>query len=189
MSKRNKIVVAVIVGVLTVGVAFGAVSIANAHNGIGSARSAQSGQRLMQKGERTNGVAGRMMEYGKERMDGLAAFLGLDSNTLETERENGKSLAEIAQANGKTPDELKVFLENEFIKRADSLLKEGKITQQQYDNMKSHFEERINEMINRKGTGRPEWAGKGSNRIQNGEQRGNGRPGFHRGDCGQVNKP
>ena len=192
MNKKNKILVAVVVGVLTVGIAFGAFSIAKANNGTGNSisgagRQAMSGER---KGSGRYGIMGR--EHGE--MDDLASFLGIDTDTLESERQSGKSLAEIAKEHNKTVDELKAFLGTEFTNKIDALLKDGKITQEQYDNMKSRFNERIDEMINRTSTGMPEWRGKGNNGEHRGmskwtANRGTGNQGFHRGDCSGVNNP
>ncbi len=188
MSKKNKILVAVVVGILTVGIAFGAVSIAKARSGNGDRSNAQSGRRFMMNSEGGNNFGwskGRKMGYGQEGMDDLAKFLGINEEQIRSERESGKSLAEIAQANGKTVDELKSFVTNEFTEKMDALLKDGKITQEQYDNIKSNFGKRVDEMINRKGTDRPNWAGKG----QKGEHKGFGRMGSHEGNCEPVNKP
>ncbi len=150
MKKKTTILVLAVVGILTVGIAFGAFSIANAHNGANpNSASASFNRAKGMFGNRTN-----KNEYGmmaREGMDEMAKFLGITDNELISERRSGKSLAEIAEAHGKSVEELKAFVEKEFNDHASELLKEGKITQSQFNEMKEHFEERINNMINGNG--------------------------------------
>ena len=148
MKKKTTILVLAVVGILTVGIAFGAFNIANAHNGTNPNRSsAPSGRAMGMFGNSMNGYG--MM--AREGMDEMAEFLGISDNELISERRSGKSLAEIAKAHGKSAEELKAFVEKEFNDHASELLKEGKITQTQFNEMKEHFEERINDMINESG--------------------------------------
>ena len=195
MNRKNKVLIIVLVGILTAGIAFGALNIANASNGAGAAGIGFTpGQRrraaMSENGQgfRGNGIA-MHEEIGK-----LAAFLGIDEDTLTSERQSGKSLVEIAEEHGKSETELKAFFTEEFTNRMDTLLKEEKITKTQYDTIKSYFEGRIDEMINRTNTGMPKWAGKGNSAGRKGmsectEGSGAGNQGFHRGQFGKRNNP
>ena len=52
----------------------------------------------------------------------LAAFLGITSDELKTELRSGSSLAAVAVAHGKTRDELKTFLIEQYTSRLDAII-------------------------------------------------------------------
>jgi hypothetical protein len=52
----------------------------------------------------------------------VASFLGISNTDLQTELKNGQTLAQIAQAHGKTADDLKTFLLNQESSRIDKLI-------------------------------------------------------------------
>ncbi len=158
MKKKTTILVLAVVGIFTVGIAFGAFSVANAHNGANpNPASAPFNRAMGMFGNQANKNGYGMME--REGMDEMAKFLGISDDELISERRSGKSLTEIVAAHGKSAEELKAFVEKEFNEHASELLKEGKITQTQFNEMKEHFEERINDMINENGMrfGRKAW--------------------------------
>ena len=196
MSRRNKVLLVVLVGILTAGIAFGSLNVVNASNsnnrtGVAAGTGTAYGQgRMTRMSQNEQGFHGDGVAMHEE-MDKLAAFLGIDEDALTSERQSGKSLAEIAEEYGKSEDELKAFFTEEFTSRIGALLKDGTITQSQYDTMKSNFEGRIDEMINRTATGMPQWAGKGNHagRKEMTDGTGTGSRGYRNGDCSGANTP
>lgn len=79
--------------------------------------------------------------------DGLAEFLGIDSATLRTEMQGGKTLAQVAEAHGKSRDDLKAFLTKQNEDRLAEAVSGGKLTQARADEMKAKFAEKIDAMI------------------------------------------
>ena len=66
--------------------------------------------------------------------DGLAQFLGITTDQLDTELDaTDATLAGVAQAHGKTTDELKAFLTSEAKTRLDQDVADGRITQSEAD--------------------------------------------------------
>jgi hypothetical protein len=68
------------------------------------------------------GAAGPLALPAMNALSEVATFLGIDERTLITELMSGKSLAEIAQANGKSRDELKAELSAQFGSMIDALI-------------------------------------------------------------------
>lgn len=68
-------------------------------------------------------------------VDGLAEFLGMTSDELKAAREDGQTLEEILESQGKTMDELKAYAQEKAEERIQQALADGKITQEQADAM------------------------------------------------------
>jgi hypothetical protein len=60
----------------------------------------------------------------------LAGFLGMSTADLKTAMRNGQTLAQIAQAHGKSTNDLKTFLTNQLKSQLDQQVASGKITSQ-----------------------------------------------------------
>jgi hypothetical protein len=73
-------------------------------------------------GSRPSGLRGGGRGYGGQWLQGIAGFLGISQSDLNTALQNGQTLAQIAQAHGKTAADLKAFLMNQASTRIDSLL-------------------------------------------------------------------
>jgi hypothetical protein len=80
--------------------------------------------------------------------DQLAQFLGITAEQLRTELQ-GKSLAQVAQAHGKTVDQLKAFIIQNAEQQSAQAVQAGRITQQQATQMLERLRERIDDMVNR----------------------------------------
>ncbi len=78
---------------------------------------------------------------------GLAEFLGVDAETLRTEMTAGSTLAQVAEAHGKSRDELEAFLSSEMDERLAEAVSNGKLTQEQADDMKASYAENLDAMI------------------------------------------
>lgn len=64
-------------------------------------------------------------EFMADYLEPIAAFLGIDVGTLEAELESGKSLAQIAQANGKYPQALINHMVTQEQALIDEMVKAG----------------------------------------------------------------
>src|SRR5581483_11297697 len=80
--------------------------------------------------------------------DQLAQFLGITEAQLQTEL-NGKSLAKVAQAHGKTRDQLIQFIITSAQQRLAADVQAGRITQQQADQRLAELRDRVAEMVDR----------------------------------------
>ncbi len=178
MSFKKKIFITILIGVLAVGAVFGTASLVNANN----ARSA-SARGFGYGAAQRNGS-------GQIGIDGIANFLGVSKKTLISERQSGKSLAEIAEEHGKTAEQLKAFILKQADEHLNTMLKEGKITKEQFDAMKNRIEARVSEMISAKGEPHSAFGMRGENMHGNFrgeamhrfEQNAEHHRGFARGD-------
>jgi hypothetical protein len=85
-------------------------------------------------------------------LDAAATYLGVTEAQLHTELESGKSLAEVAKAEGKSVDGLKKALAAEGKKKLDAAVKDGRLTQAQADELETRLNEHLDGVLN--GTGR-----------------------------------
>lgn len=84
---------------------------------------------------------------GAER-DKLAAFLGISASELQTQLQApNATLASVAQANGKSREELKTFISGEAKARLDQEVASGKLTQQAADQMLTKLNGNLDAMI------------------------------------------
>jgi uncharacterized protein YidB (DUF937 family) len=85
------------------------------------------------------------------KIDDLADFLGIDIATLHEGLQNGQSLAEIAEANGKTRDELKAHILSNVQDRLDQAVADGEMTQDEADEKLQRADEMVDNMIDNSG--------------------------------------
>jgi polyhydroxyalkanoate synthesis regulator phasin len=95
------------------------------------------------------------------KLDAAADYLGLTEAQLRTQLESGKSLAQIAQAEGKSADGLIDALVNEAKKHVDEAVSAGRLTRAQADEMLKNLRERITSGVSSTGLGRPHLAPRG----------------------------
>lgn len=94
------------------------------------------------------GKGGPAIHFNLRRhLDALAGFLGMDTSDLLNQLRSGKSLAQIAQEHGKSRDELKNFLTQQFNQAVDQLVQQGRLTQDQANNFKSRFQSNLDRLI------------------------------------------
>jgi len=94
-------------------------------------------------------------------LEDVATYLGVSSDTLRTELQSGQTLAQIAVAQGKTEDGLINFIVSKRTDELKTALSDGKITQEQHDDMKDNLEARVKEMVERTDVGKPGFGGRG----------------------------
>ena len=98
---------------------------------------------------------GRMGSLGPHIMkpflagvEAAAGYLGLTQAELRTQLESGKTLAEIAKAQGKTAEGLVNALYDSQKKQLDEAVKNGKLTQSQADAIAANLKEGITALVN-----------------------------------------
>jgi polyhydroxyalkanoate synthesis regulator phasin len=89
--------------------------------------------------------------FGRHRgpgLDATAKYLGITEAQLGTELQNGKSLADVAKAHGKTVDGLVNALVDAAQTHLDAAVKAGRLTQAQANEMLSDLKDRITDFVN-----------------------------------------
>ncbi len=155
MSKKI-IVIAVLIGALALGGIF-----ATAFAGTRAPKAATSntgarygngygayGNRF---GEGSVGLSGSENgAYRNEMAETLANYMGISQDELRNELKSGKTLAEIAKENGKSTNDLVNFFMSKAKEHLQTALKNGRITQQRYDEVMQNIKQRVEQMINGK---------------------------------------
>ncbi|MHB1244409.1 MAG: hypothetical protein ACYC1P_13570 [Gaiellaceae bacterium] len=81
-------------------------------------------------------------------LDAAASFLGVTEAELRSELQSGKTLAEVAKAEGKTVDGLVDALVTAATKRLDEAVADGRLTKAERDEIVASLEERTTAMAN-----------------------------------------
>lgn len=81
-------------------------------------------------------------------LDAAATYLGLTEAELRAELEDGKTLAQIAKAEGKSVSGLVQALVKEAKARIDEAVADGRLTQAQADELEAGLEQRITDLVN-----------------------------------------
>jgi hypothetical protein len=87
---------------------------------------------------------------GPASLDAAAEYLGLTEAQLHTQLESGKTLAEIAKAQGKTADGLEKALTAATKTKLDAAVKAGTITQAQADDLLKRAADHLDDLVNGK---------------------------------------
>jgi len=90
---------------------------------------------------------GRLLLGGVHLMESAAEVVGLSAADLMTELRDGKSLADVAEAQGVSVDTLKTGLLAQVKTELDAAVADGKITQSQADNIYSRTESNIDTIV------------------------------------------
>ena len=96
---------------------------------------------------------------GGDLIKQTADFLGIDRQTVIDGLQNDQSLAQIAEANGKSGDELSGYIYDQLQTKLDEAVANNRITQDREDSMLSNAKDRIDEAINRVGPFDGPWGG------------------------------
>jgi hypothetical protein len=92
------------------------------------------------------GHMGPLGHFGK--LETAASYLGLSETELLEQLRDGKTLAEIAKAEGKSVDGLVQALVADAKSKLDQAVKDGKLTQTQADELAKGLEERLTDLVN-----------------------------------------
>jgi hypothetical protein len=107
------------------------------------------------------GGPGRRGPGGGEDLAAAATAIGIPADQLRTEL-NGKSLAQVAQAHGKTAADVATALKNAAHTRIDQAVTAGRLTAAQAATQKTAVEQRIDQQVNQvKQQGGPGGFGRG----------------------------
>jgi hypothetical protein len=93
------------------------------------------------------GPRGGPHEHFRE-LDAAASYLGLTEEQLETQLENGKSLAQVAKDRGKSVDGLIQALVDQATKRLDAAVAAGRLTKAQEQQILVGLKQRITDFVN-----------------------------------------
>jgi hypothetical protein len=138
-------------GVAAVAVAFGAPSglaLAAPGTPVATAAAGQPNGARPPFGGPGRGPGGPRGFIGPGSLDSLASFLGMTTTDLQTALRNGQTLAQVAQAHGKSTADLKTFLTNQLKTRLDQDVASGRITSQQETDFLNNASSRIDQEIN-----------------------------------------
>jgi hypothetical protein len=81
-------------------------------------------------------------------LDAAASYLGVSEDQLRTELESGKTLAQVAQAHGKSVDGLVDALVAEAKQHVDAAVAAGRLTQAEADQLLNGLRDRITSLVN-----------------------------------------
>lgn len=99
---------------------------------------------------------GRGFHHGMDvgigvKLDDLAEFLGVDVVDIRDGLQSGQTLAQIAEANGKTADELAAHLLSNLEEKLNEAVANNRITQDRADEILANAPDKIDELINHAG--------------------------------------
>jgi polyhydroxyalkanoate synthesis regulator phasin len=114
---------------------------------------------------------GHPMHMELHGLETAAAYLGLSEDELKTQLEDGKSLADVAQAQEKSVDGLVDALVEQANGRIDEAVEDGHLTEEQGDELKAKTRERVQAFVN--------------GELPTFERRFHGPPGFRFGPPGE----
>ena len=83
-------------------------------------------------------------------LDAAATYLGLSEDALHSQLEAGKTLAQVAQAQGKSVQGLKDAIVADAKSHLDAAVKDGRITQAQADAMLTELKSHVDDLVNGK---------------------------------------
>jgi hypothetical protein len=86
--------------------------------------------------------------HGGMFLDAAATYLGLTGDQLRTQLESGKSLADVAKAQGKSVDGLKQAILSDAKAKLDQAVKDGRLTSEQHDQILADLKARIDDLVN-----------------------------------------
>jgi predicted DNA-binding protein (UPF0251 family) len=82
-------------------------------------------------------------------LDAAASYLGLTDAQLRARFQSGKSLADVAKAQGKSVDGLVQAIVDAAKKKVDAAVTAGRLTQSQADSILAGLESRVSDFVNR----------------------------------------
>jgi hypothetical protein len=86
--------------------------------------------------------------FGGDVFASAASYLGLTQDQLRTQLDAGKSLADIAKAQGKSVDGLEQAMTTAFQSKLDQAVKDGRLTTAQRDQIVAEFKAHLDDLVN-----------------------------------------
>jgi hypothetical protein len=96
----------------------------------------------------------KMGENCATSMNDIANYIGISLDTLQTDLKNGQTLAQIAVANSKTEADLISYIVTQRTNELNTLLTNGKITQDQFNQMTQNLTTQVTNMVKQTWTGK-----------------------------------
>ncbi len=172
--KSTKMIALVALG-LTAGLVLGSVGVSYA------ATDTTSASPVMGAGVR---MGQAIRDAGARLIDIVADLTGLSVEEVQAQRAEGNSVADIAEANGVSSDEVVSSALESRKALLDEKVADGTITQEQADLAYDRMTERLAERVATDEAGRPSWAGQGGGQGGRGGQGGGmGGQGLRDGSC------
>lgn len=92
-------------------------------------------------------LRGQRVEWLRGQSETVTELLGVDSETIRAELDDGATLAEIAEDNGVSTEELVDAIVADAVERADAAVESGRIEQDVADERLADLEERVTERV------------------------------------------
>jgi hypothetical protein len=105
------------------------------------------------------GPGGRHLHMAGPGLDAAATYLGVTESQLQTQLQSGKSLADVAKADGKTVDGLVAAMVADARQHIAADVKAGRLTEAQQTQILSDLEQHITDMVNGTMPQRPDFDG------------------------------
>jgi polyhydroxyalkanoate synthesis regulator phasin len=86
--------------------------------------------------------------FGARGLDAAASYLGVTEAQLRSDLEGGKTLADVAQDQGKSVDGLVQALVDEATKKLDAAVSAGRLTQEREQSILSGLKQHITDFVN-----------------------------------------
>jgi hypothetical protein len=81
-------------------------------------------------------------------LDAAATYIGVTTTQLQTDLQNGQTLADVAKAQGKTVDGLVTAMVASASSKLDAAVKAGTLTQSQADSIKTDLTQHVTDLVN-----------------------------------------
>jgi len=91
---------------------------------------------------------GHSGDHGLHGLDAAASYLGLSESQLRSQLESGKTLAQVAKAQGKSVDGLVAALKADLKQHLDRAVADGRLTQAQEDQILANADQRLTQLVN-----------------------------------------
>ena len=98
---------------------------------------------------------GHFGDHGLHGLDAAASYLGLSESQLRSQLESGKTLAQVAKAQGKSVDGLVAALKADLKQHLDRAVADGRLTQAQENQILANADQRLTQLVNGKFPGPP----------------------------------
>ena len=99
-------------------------------------------------GGRGFGHHGGMRGVGGPSFDVVASTIGISIDDLRTALQGGQTIAQVAEANGKTADEVIAAVVADRTTKINQAVTDGRLTQTQADEMLANLQQRVTDFVN-----------------------------------------
>ncbi len=90
---------------------------------------------------------GSSIKEGREMISDLADYLGVNKQDIINELQDGKSIEDIINENGKDIEKVQEYLKTKAESKIDELVDSGRFNENRAQNMKDHLDDRIENFL------------------------------------------